>query len=174
MPVYIPTANVYVVRMNDKSGVVLRWIATFKVIKAALMVLVAISILQVARHDTETALDHYVSMLGLDPGRLLVDRAIAKVVSIPPDRLRDIGFGSFVYAAIFLTEGIGLWLKKHWAEWFTVVVTGSLVPFEVYELVRHPTAGKVAALIINIAIVIYLVVHVKMSSKQNKSEAQGH
>jgi uncharacterized membrane protein (DUF2068 family) len=39
----------------------------------------------------------------------------------------------------------------------TVGVTGSFIPFEVYELVRHPGAGKVAAVVVNTAILAYLV-----------------
>jgi uncharacterized membrane protein (DUF2068 family) len=46
-----------------------------------------------------------------------------------------------------------------WAEWLTVGVTASLIPFEIYELVSHATLGKVLALIANVAIVIYLLRH---------------
>ena len=72
--------------------------------------------------------------------------------------------GSFVYAALFLTEGIGLWLLKRWAEWFTVVITGSLVPFEIYEIYRHPTIAKVLVLMINLAVVGYLLYRVRNES----------
>jgi len=51
----------------------------------------------------------------------------------------------------------GLWLRKHWAEWFTVVATGSLIPFEAYEMVHKFSWLKLGAFIGNIVIVIYLV-----------------
>jgi uncharacterized membrane protein (DUF2068 family) len=41
-----------------------------------------------------------------------------------------------------LVEGTGLWLDQLWAEYLTVVATSLLVPLELYELVRHPTALK--------------------------------
>jgi hypothetical protein len=46
-------------------------------------------------------------MLGLNPGGRYVDRAISQIASIPPNKLKDLGVGSFVYAALFLTEGLG-------------------------------------------------------------------
>jgi uncharacterized membrane protein (DUF2068 family) len=58
---------------------------------------------------------------------------------------------------LFLTEGLGLWFLKRWAEWFTVIITSSLVPVEVYEIHRHPSAVKVVVLAINVAVVGYLL-----------------
>jgi uncharacterized membrane protein (DUF2068 family) len=64
-------------------------------------------------------------------------------------------------AALFLTEGVGLWLAKCWAEWFTAIITASLVPLEIFEVHRHPTITKVIVLLLNIAIVVYLVVRIR-------------
>ena len=44
-------------------------------------------------------------------------------------------------------------MMKRWAEWFTVIITGSLIPIEVYAISRDPTPIKVLLLIINIAVV---------------------
>jgi len=50
---------------------------------------------------------------------------------------------------------------KRWAEWFTIIITSSLVPVEIYELYRHPTATKILVLIINVAVVIYLLYRIR-------------
>jgi uncharacterized membrane protein (DUF2068 family) len=68
---------------------------------------------------------------------------------------------SFVYAGLFMTEGIGLWLMKRWAEWFTIVITSSLVPVESYEIYDHPAAIKLLVLMIHIAVVGYLLYRIK-------------
>jgi uncharacterized membrane protein (DUF2068 family) len=68
---------------------------------------------------------------------------------------------SFVYAGLFLTEGVGLWLVKRWAEWFSVIITTSLVPVEIYEIHRHPSAMKCLVLILNIAVVGYLLYRIR-------------
>jgi uncharacterized membrane protein (DUF2068 family) len=154
---------------SDKTskGGVLRLIAIFKFFKAATLIALGIAALKLFHHDRNATLDHWASLFGLNPGGRYLDRGITKVLSLPPNRLKDVGFGSFAYAALFLTEGTGLWLMKPWAEWFTTIITASLVPLEVYEIVRHPTAGKVVVLAINIAVVVYLVLRIRKERSKN-------
>lgn len=157
------------VASNERSkGGVLRLIAIFKLFKAATLILVGIAALKLFHHDSNETLNHWVSMFGLNPGGRYLDRGITKVLSLPPNRLKDLGFGSFVYAGLFLTEGTGLWLMKPWAEWFTVIITASLVPLEVYEIVRHPTAGKVVVLLINLAVVVYLLLRIRSERAEKR------
>jgi len=60
------------------------------------------------------------------------------------------------YALLEGTEGVGLAMRRRWAEYLTVVATGLLIPYEVYELGRHATLFKVGALLLNVAVVAYL------------------
>jgi uncharacterized membrane protein (DUF2068 family) len=67
-------------------------------------------------------------------------------------------------------EGGGLFLRKRWAEWLTVVATTLLIPLELYELVRRPSALKGAGLIVNILIVLYLVRVVRRKGQRQADE----
>ena len=138
-----------------------RLIALFKLLKAILLIAVGVGALKLIHKDIATVLQHWVTMLGLDPGNQYVDRALEKAANLSPNKIRGLGVVSFIYAGLFLTEGIGLWLVKRWAEWFTVIVTGSLVPVEVYEIYRHPTPIKILVLMINIAVVGYLLYRIR-------------
>ena len=89
-------------------------------------------------------------------GHHAVSSAVARVVYANDHELHEAALASLAYAAVFLVEGIGLLRRRRWAEWLTVVVTASFVPFEIYELVRHRGAGHVAAVVLNVAIVAYL------------------
>jgi len=102
-------------------------------------------------------MDHVGEEARLDPGNRYVDRALQKSGTLTPQKIRSLGIVSFIYAGLFLTEGIGLWLVKRWAEWFSVIITTSLVPVEVYEIYRHPSAIKSLVLVLNIAVVGYLL-----------------
>jgi len=65
-----------------------------------------------------------------------------------------------IYTGVLLTEGIGLWLRKTWAEWLTVVATASLIPFELWQLLfghHHKPVAVLGATALNVTIVIYLV-----------------
>jgi len=142
---------------HSSDTALLRLIAFFKLVKAALLILTGIGLLKLVHLDPAAELEHWIIKLGLDPGSRLLNHAIERVTNLPPHRIRELGIGTFIYAALFLTEGIGLWLLKRWAEWFTVIATGSLIPIEAYEIYRHPTPLKFLVFILNAAIVAYLV-----------------
>jgi uncharacterized membrane protein (DUF2068 family) len=60
-----------------------------------------------------------------------------------------------------LTEGVGLALRKTWAEYLTIISTASLLPLEVYEIAKRADAARIVVLLANIAIVVYLVMEVR-------------
>jgi uncharacterized membrane protein (DUF2068 family) len=153
---------------KSSSSALIRLVAVFKLLKAAALIATGIGIFRLIHTDMSTQLDHWVLHLGLDPGGRYVSRAIQKATSLPPNKVRDLGLVSFLYAALFLTEGIGLWLEKRWAEWFTVIITSSLVPVEIYEIFHRPTAIKIAVLALNIAIVAYLLYRIFHESRPQR------
>jgi len=65
-----------------------------------------------------------------------------------------------------LTEGTGLALRKRWAEYFTILVTASFLPLEIYELAHRVTAIKIVVMAINVAILAYLVGRVVKNPKR--------
>ena len=83
-------------------------------------------------------------------------------------QLKELSIGSFVYAAITLTEGAGLAFRKRWAEYFTIVITGSFLPLEIYEIIRHTTAMKFLLLAVNLAILGYLIARVRRPREANQ------
>jgi uncharacterized membrane protein (DUF2068 family) len=81
---------------------------------------------------------------------------LTRVLFLDDRRLTEIGLGSFCYAALFLTEGFGLFFRKRWAQYFTIIVTASLLPLELFEMARHPSPAKAIVILLNVAIVVYL------------------
>lgn len=82
-------------------------------------------------------LDH---ILNLNPGTISVLLALA-----------------VLYAAVEWTEAIGLWKEKRWAEYLTVIATAGFLPLEIRELLHRVTVLRVAALIVNVALLVWLV-----------------
>lgn len=62
-----------------------------------------------------------------------------------------------IYSVIEGAEAVGLWLERRWAEYLTALATAGFLPFEVHELTKRVTALRVGALIVNVAILVYLV-----------------
>jgi uncharacterized membrane protein (DUF2068 family) len=151
---------------SDKRMV--RLIGLFKLFKAALMLAVAVAAFRLIHADVIGLLEHWVLRTGLDPGGPRVGRLLVTAASLTPTKIADVGVGSLIYAALFLTEGIGLWFLKRWAEWLTVIITSLLIPVEVWEIFRHPNFGKILVLLINAALVIYLVYEVRKSPAESR------
>jgi uncharacterized membrane protein (DUF2068 family) len=76
-------------------------------------------------------------------------------------QLEEISAGTFVYAGLFSVEGVGLLLRKRWAEYFTGIATASLIPMELYELAKHPSVAKLGVISVNVAIVWYLIARLR-------------
>jgi uncharacterized membrane protein (DUF2068 family) len=158
--------------MTNRDSTFLRLIAVFKLFKALTLIVVGIAAVRLFHTpDAADSLTHLAARIGFSPGARFLDQAIGKVANLPPRDFRDLGVGSFVYAALFLTEGLGLWLRKTWAEWFTAIITASLVPLEIFELYRHPSAGKGVVLLINLAVVVYLVVRIRRNASDRNRQA---
>jgi uncharacterized membrane protein (DUF2068 family) len=142
--------------MAWRRGTLVAVIGGLKLGKAALLLAAGISgLVAVPQHLSRIA-QHTVTWIGFFPGRHLVEDAIRQLGSMDRASERRLALFSLAYAAVFLVEGVGLLLRKRWAEWMTVIVTGSFIPIEIYEMVEHFGAGKVVALVLNVAIVLYL------------------
>jgi len=92
-----------------------------------------------------------------------VDGALSPLLSVDPRTLRAIGAGTFIYRAVFLTEGTGLMLRTRWAEYLTAIATGSFLPLELLERVRVARALLVSA---NVVIVLYLVARLRADTRR--------
>lgn len=146
--------------MRHKRDLGLTIIAVGKLVKATVLIGVAVAVLVMAQHDPPEELLHWTDVLRVDPGNRLVHRLLESVSGVSTKKLDELGVGSFVYGALFAIEGIGLWLEKRWAEFFTLFITLSFIPLEIYEIVHRTTPAKIAALVINVAVLVYLVFRV--------------
>jgi uncharacterized membrane protein (DUF2068 family) len=82
---------------------------------------------------------------------------LAKLGDVHSATLTFLMLSAGAYFVLELVEAIGLWHEKRWAEYLTVVATSGLLPLEIVELIRRVTVIRVGALVINLAIVIWLV-----------------
>jgi uncharacterized membrane protein (DUF2068 family) len=144
-----------------RSDTALVLIGAFKLVKGLLLVAVGIGALGLLHRDIAAALGPLVAHLHIDPESRYLGRALAAVVALDDRALKRISAGTFFYAALLLTEGVGLLLRRRWAEYFTVLVTGSFIPLELYELTRRFTATRLILIGVNVAVVWYLVHHVR-------------
>lgn len=145
----------------------LRLIAAFKLLKGLALLALGIGALNLLHKDVEAIVVHWINIFQVDPNGHYVRLLLAKLSILDDRRLKELSVGTFIYSAVFLTEGVGLALEKRWAEYLTIGTTASLLPLEIYELAKHASIGKVLALVINLAVVVYLVLELRRFPKRS-------
>jgi|SRR3954462_4653960 uncharacterized membrane protein (DUF2068 family) len=148
--------------MGSSDDRLLRVIAAFKLLKAGLLIALGIGAIKLLHKDLGDVADHWIRGAGLNPANHLLEAGVARASNISPEQVKKLGIGSFIYAGLFSTEGVGLWLLKPWAEWVTVIITSSLLPIEIYEIHKHSTPVRWIIFVLNIATVLYLLYRIHL------------
>jgi uncharacterized membrane protein (DUF2068 family) len=145
-------------RSHSRGAGALLVIAVFKFIKGAVLLALAFGALSFFLHkDVASVVEHWSDQLRIDRDNRFVGALLSKLQLVHTKQLKELSALGAAYAALFLTEGTGLLFRKRWAEWLTIVATSSLMPFEVYELIKEFTAVRLLALLVNAAVVLYLI-----------------
>ncbi len=151
-----------------------RWlvlIGVLKLFKALLFILLGVGALRLLHKDLVDVLTRLIIGLRFDPEGHFVNLVLEKVALISPHRLRQISIAIFCYAALDIVEGAGLALEKTWAEYLTLVLTASFLPWELFEIIRHVTWLKIVLQVLNTLVVVYLIFHVQNQIRTRESRA---
>lgn len=146
-------------KIKGSRGLLL--VAAFKLIKGLALLALAIGALKLLHKDVAAELAQWIDILRVDPHNHYIQEALAKLGVVDDRKLVALSVGTFFYSGLYLTEGIGLSLRKRWAEYVTIISTASLLPLEIYEIVKHVSAPKIVVLLANIAVLVYLVIEVR-------------
>jgi uncharacterized membrane protein (DUF2068 family) len=132
-------------------------IGLFKLAKAIFFVGIGLGALHFIHHDLSDSVDHLIRELHMDPESRVVDLVTDQVALITHHKLRLISLGTLLYAALCCTEAYGLLRRKVWAEFVTLWLSTSFLPWELFELVRHPSWWHLTILAANLIVVGYLL-----------------
>jgi uncharacterized membrane protein (DUF2068 family) len=150
----------------------LRVVGAIKFASGLLLAAAGFGIFRLLHGDIGAALEHYVSRLHLDPENRLVHETLEHVAGLNRRQIRALGLGTFFYAALHLVEGTGLLFRRLWAGYLTVIASGSLLPLEIFEIARKATALRIAVLVVNAVIVIYLVAKLRREHQRARGNAR--
>jgi uncharacterized membrane protein (DUF2068 family) len=136
-------------------------LAIIKLVKGLLLLIVGIKLLTLINKDAAEVFEAFITRHGIDSGNRIVHSIAEKLEGVGNTQLVMFSLGSFCYSGLQLTEGIGLWMQKRWAEFLTVIATSLLIPVEIYELYEKFTWVRVVVFAVNIFIVWYLATRLK-------------
>lgn len=140
----------------------IRLITIERFIKAAILVFGGIVLLIVG---TRTDIHHIIailqSQLDLSGDRswwgTLYENTLERVAGLSRTQTNLVAIGAILYGCLEALEGIGLLLRRRWAEYVVLIATAAFLPIELEELIRKPTVFKAGALAINVLIIIYFI-----------------
>ena len=147
--------------MATRKDRLLPWIAAERGVRAVGLVAIGIVLLTHAHTDWGRVVADVANSTGVDPSSNGIHGLISKLHAISPQRYQVFGVVAIAYAALEGAEAYGLWRRRLWGEYLTVVATSLLFIPEVYELTKSVTVLKAGALVVNVAIVVYLVVRLR-------------
>jgi uncharacterized membrane protein (DUF2068 family) len=154
---------------DHKRGLLL--IGIFKFAKALLSIALGVGALKLLHHDVTRVILHIADTLRIDPESHLIGILMIKADVINPRDLRHFSMITFAYAVVCLVEGTGLVLEKRWAEYFTVTLTSLALPLECFELYKEFTPLRVALLVVNLLVVVYLVWLLRRQLRKEAAES---
>jgi uncharacterized membrane protein (DUF2068 family) len=147
----------------------LRMIALYKLLKVLLLLLAAYGELRLHDATLSAKLVTWVQARPSGLERDVVTWVLQLLSGMDESKIHALRLLTFTYAAVFAVEGVGLWMQKRWAEWLTTIITASLIPLEVWELLHRPNLGKAAVVIANVAIAAYLFWHVRAKGRRDSA-----
>lgn len=149
-------------------------IGALKLFEAALLIALGIGVLRLLHKDLVDELTRLMLALHYDPEGRFSSLLLDKVALLDPHRLKQISAAIFAHAALDILEGTGLALRKVWAEFVTVIVSGFFLPFEFMALAHHVTWIRVTVTAVNVAVVIYLIFHLRMKLEERRLGRGGY
>ncbi len=140
---------------GHNKGLVL--IAAYKFLLALFFIAIGVGAMRLLHKDIEDVLSRFASDMRFNPESRFVNFVLDKASLLNDPMLRKIGLAAFCYASLGILEGIGLYLEKAWAEYLTIIITASFLPFEIHEIIRRLTWIRVGLLVINVLVLLYLL-----------------
>jgi len=147
----------------------LRWIGTYKIFKGVLALIGGILLLRLMHRNLPEIAEHLMERLQIQPQSALGHVILHRVLLIKNRSIGLLAAALFAYVPLTCAEGIGLMLRKLWAEWLTVVTTAALIPVEAREILLRANWIRVSLLLANIAVLIYLIIRIRRDRHRHKS-----
>ncbi len=149
-----------------QDAIVLRLVAINKGLHAVAFTLAALAIvalevklpgLKHSATEVRQLVDGALDSAGRNPARQVLSKGADRVLGLDVHELKVLLAISSTYAVVEAVEAVGLWKDQRWAEYVTAVATAGFLPLEIYELSERITVLRIGALVVNVAVLVWLV-----------------
>ncbi len=149
-----------------REAIILRLIAVDRGVHAVIFGLLAWLLIYVDLHlgGLQSGADSLLKTLqrtlgdtGQQSSRSFIVRQLTNVLNLKPSTVAVLAGTAAAYCLVEGVEAVGLWMEQRWAEYLTAIATAGFLPFEVRELIDRVTVLRIAALVINLAVLLWLI-----------------
>jgi len=146
-------------RIGGEHDAFIKVIIVERIVKSIALIALAIGLLVAGEKGLLTTWAQYAQdQLNLDADNGVIAKLLLRLLLLIGkfNHVTVLAIGAIAYAVLEGTEGVGLAMRRRWAEYLTVIATGILIPYEAYEVIHRATLFKAGALLLNLAVVGYL------------------
>jgi uncharacterized membrane protein (DUF2068 family) len=146
----------------------LKLLALFEAAKGILVLVVGAGILTLIHRNIQIEAMDIVQFFHLNPARRYPQIFLKTFSDINNTNLIFLSVLAIIYTVIRMAEAYGLWHDRAWAIWFAVASTALFLPIEIFELYKRITIPRSLVFIVNIALILYLFLHIKQNYSQKQ------
>jgi uncharacterized membrane protein (DUF2068 family) len=150
-----------------------RTVATIELTKGLVVVLAGLGLLSMRHRNIWGVAESFLEFFHVNPYHHYVGVFIDLVSRISDVRLWKIALVDSIYAILRFVEAFGLWYALPWAEWMAAITGGIYIPFEAADLIRRVTWFRLLVLVINSAIVLYML-YLRFDAEEKRRAAHVH
>jgi uncharacterized membrane protein (DUF2068 family) len=161
-----------------REAIVLRLIAIDRGIHSVLFAALAVILflletnLVSLRHEAHRLITNITGDTGQGASQGTIDRWLRDILHLQRHAILILLFTAIAYAVVEGVEAVGLWLERRWAEYLTAIATAGFLPFEIHELIDRITALRVGALVVNVAILVWLLYRKRLFGVRGGASAE--
>ncbi|MGD0178335.1 MAG: DUF2127 domain-containing protein [Terriglobales bacterium] len=148
--------------MHRGSLPVLRMVASLELAKGMIVLLAACGVLLlIRREDPWDVADSLLKLLHISPDHHFAQVFLDWADSLTAARIWTVAGAALAYSVLRFVEAFGLWYARAWAEWIALISGAIYLPFEIYKVIHRQNFFHVSVLLVNVAIVLYMVYELK-------------
>ena len=155
--------------MSSKRPAGLIAIILYKCFIAGLTFVTAIALLFTLKNHDQLA--DFADTYLLESKHQILNAIVDRLLNTSDGTLRLSGYGALAYSALTMVEAVGLWYQKLWAELLVIVLVAMSVPLELYELAKGFSVVKTITLIVNLAVLTYLIQQFRQQRQKHKAHS---
>ena len=126
-------------------------------IKGLVVLLAGFGILSLVHRDAWDVAESFLEWLHISPETRYAQVFLNLADQVTDAKLWAVALGALAYSTLRFMEAYGLWRERAWAEWLALISGAIYLPFEIYELARRPDWIRLVILVVNLAVVLYMV-----------------